>query len=170
MDIASKLKELRYILGMNQLEFTEFLDIKQSTLSAYERDISNPSLDVLLKISQRCNVSLDWLCGSESKNKFITGADIIEAVLEMQNIFNANILFEQMDGVNNGQGEGTDPALEDNIFSFKELNSFLEEYRQMSEKMQQSQYEDIREEYVSMWLEKKIRHYEKYRIDCNKSR
>lgn len=48
---------------MSQKEFALFLDIPQPTLSAYENEKNNPTVDVLIKIANKCNVSLDWLTG-----------------------------------------------------------------------------------------------------------
>lgn len=66
--LGNNIKYLRSIKKQSQKDFAEFLDIPQPSLSAYENDRNSPTADVLLNISQKCKVSIDWLCGaSDSK-------------------------------------------------------------------------------------------------------
>jgi len=46
---------------MTQEEFAERLGVSQSQLSKYERGIAAPPADILLRIKERCQVSIDWL-------------------------------------------------------------------------------------------------------------
>lgn len=65
-----RIKELREKMGMTQKEFSEHIGIRQQTLSGYERGVMKPPLDVAKNIAEKCNVSLDWLCGLPEKNYF----------------------------------------------------------------------------------------------------
>lgn len=60
---ATRIKELRDSLKMTQKDFSEHIGIKQQTLSGYERGIMKPPLDIAKGIAEKCNVSIDWLCG-----------------------------------------------------------------------------------------------------------
>lgn len=64
---AIRIKELRESLKMTQTQFSEYVDIKQQTLSGYERGIMKPPLDIAKSIAEKCNVSIDWLCGLSDK-------------------------------------------------------------------------------------------------------
>ena len=66
------LRELRLeTLNMNQREFAKLLGIPQPTLSAYESGRIKPTIDAVINISDKCNVSIDWLCGRDIKPRNI---------------------------------------------------------------------------------------------------
>ena len=79
---AIRIRQLRESLKMTQTEFSNHIGIKQQTLSGYERGIMKPPLDVAKFIAEKCNVSIDWLCGlSENKhlhNQPETYSDVIQ--------------------------------------------------------------------------------------------
>lgn len=41
--------------------------LKQQMLSGYERGIMKPPLDIAKNIAEKCNTSIDWLCGLSKK-------------------------------------------------------------------------------------------------------
>ena len=43
---ANRIKQLRKSLGMTQKDFSEYIGVKQQTLSGYERGIMKPPLDI----------------------------------------------------------------------------------------------------------------------------
>ena len=53
---SKRIKELRMSLEMTQKEFSEYVGIKQQTLSGYERGIMKPPLDIAKEIAEKCNV------------------------------------------------------------------------------------------------------------------
>ncbi|MEF2672996.1 MAG: helix-turn-helix domain-containing protein [Dialister invisus] len=61
--VSERLKYLRSINKKTQKKFAEFLGIPQPSMSAYENGKNNPTIDVLIDIVDKCNVSLDWLAG-----------------------------------------------------------------------------------------------------------
>lgn len=86
--LALRLKELRDSLGLNQSEFSESIQLKQPTYNAYEKGANKPQVDTLIKIAQKYNVSIDWLCGlsddeGRPKLSFDTYADILSVIFEM---------------------------------------------------------------------------------------
>ena len=70
MAINTTLKELRQKKGMTQAEAAEFLGVNLSSYQKYERSKNTiiPSIDVLVQIADRYNVSLDYLLGRETPN------------------------------------------------------------------------------------------------------
>ena len=63
---GERLKCLRItMMKKTQLELCEILGITQPTLSAYESGRNKPTVEVLINISKKCHVSLDWLCGND---------------------------------------------------------------------------------------------------------
>lgn len=66
---SERIKSLRSSLNKTQKEFANFLGIPQSTLSSYENGKINPTIDVVSEIADKCNVSIDWLCGRDVTSK-----------------------------------------------------------------------------------------------------
>lgn len=82
-----RIKELRQSFNMTQKEFSEHVGIKQQTLSGYERGLMKPPLDIAKGIAEKCNISIDWLCGlSEKRNfnkSFQTYGDIVKVLFDV---------------------------------------------------------------------------------------
>lgn len=69
MSINNRIKEVRTSNKLTQKEFSDSLGIKQSTLSQIEREIIQPSLNIIQKIIGNYNISYNWLIdGSEFGN------------------------------------------------------------------------------------------------------
>ena len=69
---GKRLRELRLeTLNMNQREFAKLLGISQPSLSAYESGRNKPTIDSVINITDKCNVSIDWLCGRDIKPRNI---------------------------------------------------------------------------------------------------
>lgn len=60
---SERLKLLRSSMNKTQKEFADFVEIPQPTISSYENGKNNPTIDVVNEIADKCNVSIDWLCG-----------------------------------------------------------------------------------------------------------
>lgn len=67
---GQRLRSLREEKGLSRIDFAAFLDIPQPSLYAYEMEVIGPSMDRLVQIAKRCNVSLDWLCGLADTRNF----------------------------------------------------------------------------------------------------
>lgn len=86
--LAIRIKELRSSMKMTQKEFSTFVGCTAATLSAYENSSKSPSLEIIKGIAEKCNVSIDWLCGlsdkKSSSNIPQTLADIFEMLFLIQ--------------------------------------------------------------------------------------
>ncbi|WPQ68399.1 helix-turn-helix domain-containing protein [Weissella paramesenteroides] len=60
-----RLKELRKAKGMQQQEAAKELNIPGSTYSHYELNEREPRIDVLIKLADYFDVSVDYLIGHE---------------------------------------------------------------------------------------------------------
>lgn len=58
MIVGERLQELRKDKGLSQKELAAILGIKPKTLSAYEREVANPSDEIKVKIAKYFNISL----------------------------------------------------------------------------------------------------------------
>ena len=63
------LKQIRKERNLNQLKVAMDLNISREALSHYENGKREPSLDILNKLSEYFNVSIDYLINGEEFNK-----------------------------------------------------------------------------------------------------
>jgi len=62
------LERLNHLRGdMNVTEFSRFLGMKQRTVDACLRGERKPSIELLLAICEKCNVTSDWMLGRSSQ-------------------------------------------------------------------------------------------------------
>lgn len=121
---SERLKELRSSLNLTQAQFVEDLGITASALSAYEKNLKNPSISVAKRIAEKYHVSVDWLCGlSENKNlgdNFDTYCDI------------ANVLFALDSSIEMILDEVymEDYMYTSLIFDDKQIDAFLHEWKE----------------------------------------
>lgn len=93
---SDRLKELRNEKGLTQAQFVDGLGITASALSAYEKNLKNPSISVAKRIAEKYNVSIDWLCGLSDKQndteKLETYADVLELLLKIDDALPLEII------------------------------------------------------------------------------
>jgi len=80
-----RLKELRGELS--QRKFADSIGVSYQTLSGYEKGTVTPPLDIAKNIAEKCEVSIDWLCGL-SENRRVNGkpktmGDVFRMILLM---------------------------------------------------------------------------------------
>jgi len=81
---GKRMQLLREIRDLTQKEFSEFLEIPQPTLSQYENDRISPNMDVLIVLAQKCQVSIDWLCGMTPSISAVS--DIVEFFYNLMDV------------------------------------------------------------------------------------
>ena len=93
---SERIKEIRNARNETQKEFAKFVNSTAATISAYENGTKNPSLEVVANIANKCNVSIDWLCGLSDKKqinkKIETYSDILTFLYEMSGYYK-DLLF-----------------------------------------------------------------------------
>lgn len=67
--IGDNIKALREKTGYTQLYVSNILGISPATYNRYEKNVRMPDIDILIKIADFFNVSVDSLCGNSTKNK-----------------------------------------------------------------------------------------------------
>ena len=94
INFGERIRLVRKNAGYNQKEFCSLLGIPQSTLSAYETDRMQPTVTTLVKIAEKFNVSIDWLCGIEKNvSSFGTVGEALCVVYELAEIAELKIDF-----------------------------------------------------------------------------
>ncbi len=71
-DFGLKIRELRESRHMSQETLGKRIGRSKPVISSYENNIKTPPLDVLIKISNEFNVSLDYLVGKEKAEALYT--------------------------------------------------------------------------------------------------
>ena len=76
--LNERIKQLRMERGWNQVELAEKLNISKQSVSNWENDNIQPSIEMLLKIAHLFSVSTDYLLGEDSRTFLeVTGLDSI---------------------------------------------------------------------------------------------
>lgn len=68
MQFSERLKALREDKGFTQKHLAEALNITVSAISHYEIGTREPSIDILIRMAEILNVSVDYLVGSTDVN------------------------------------------------------------------------------------------------------
>ena len=68
MSFAERLQNLREYNEISRKELASFLNISVSAIGMYERGAREPNIDILIKLANYFNVSLDFLLGREFHN------------------------------------------------------------------------------------------------------
>lgn len=168
---SERLKELRTKLGLTQKDLATKIGVTSASLSAYETNTKNPSLGVAIDIAQKCNVSIDWLCGlSENKDKNIniqTYADIVKFLLLIAEKVDTRIHLQteeiqEMDYVS-GYPTYVERDFYEILFNNGYLNDFIAEWNKMK-----TLHDDkiIDDDVYSLWIEKTLKKYN-IAIDSN---
>ncbi|MBR6676648.1 MAG: helix-turn-helix transcriptional regulator [Clostridia bacterium] len=61
--LSRRLKELRKEKGLSQIQVAIYCDITEKAYQNYELMTREPKLEILIRIADYYNVSLDWLTG-----------------------------------------------------------------------------------------------------------
>jgi len=61
--LSARIKRLMNSMLLNGNEFADYTGIPRSTLNRYLNERRVPKLSYIVKMAERCNVSIDWLLG-----------------------------------------------------------------------------------------------------------
>lgn len=91
--LAIRIKELRKTMKMTQKEFSVYVGCTAATLSAYENGSKSPSLEIIKGIAEKCNVSIDWLCGlRENKRETLEFTNYKDVALIILKLIEINVM------------------------------------------------------------------------------
>lgn len=69
--IGERLKEIRESTGMNKKEFANYIGLKYTTYNGYETGAREPASDFLILISEKFDVSIDYLLGLKTNSEIL---------------------------------------------------------------------------------------------------
>lgn len=83
-----RIKEIRLAHCMNQVEFAKKLNVTKQSVSNWENNNIQPSIDMLIKISTTFSVSTDYLLGLDERKRIdVTGLSD-DQLFHIQSIIN----------------------------------------------------------------------------------
>lgn len=71
MALGNRIKQLRQQRGWSQAQLANKLNVHQKQISGYERDIHSPSIELLVRLAELFNVSLDYIAFDNREEKNI---------------------------------------------------------------------------------------------------
>lgn len=71
MTIGERIKDERLRLNIKQKDLSEYLGVAKSTLSMWETNKREPGADILIKLSKKFNVTIDYLLGISNERVFV---------------------------------------------------------------------------------------------------
>lgn len=103
-----KLREFRESKRLSQRELAKVLDFKLTTYNGYERGVSEPSIDTLIKLADFYKVTVDELLGHEVPyllKKIDFSAAQLEIVEEVKTLDNdmCNKVLSYIEGLKDGK-------------------------------------------------------------------
>lgn len=151
---ARNLRELREQAGMSQKSLAEKVGVTPTTISAYEKNIKNPSLENALAIADALNVFLGDMCGEVGEVYLRTYGDLLRMIYVVYRAgkgyhFSSKIEVDKKNDTAIIQGMG---------FDSNTVNHFMKDWRRIAEMRFNNTIDD---ELVDAWLEKQYRKYDK---------
>ena len=86
--LNKRIYELRQSFGWTQVQLAEKLNITKQTVSNWENDNIQPSIEMLIKLTKIFNVSSDYLLGLEPETFINTDGLPIEFISHLTQIIN----------------------------------------------------------------------------------
>lgn len=156
-NLSMRIKELRTSKNLTQKELAETLNISTVSVSSYETGVKTPSLDMIINISQKCNVSIDWLCGLSDKmtlDKHITTYkdlfQLLIAVLDTRYVNKEAPVIDEIDA----EFSRVRFTFHDDV----NIQNFFSKWCDMFKLYSTG---TIDEELYQMWLEKQLKEYDR---------
>ena len=86
--LCDKIRELRIAKSMSQVELAKKLGVTKQSVSNWENDNIQPSIEMLIKISQTLNVSTDYLLSLDNRQYIEVSGLSKEEIAHIQQIIN----------------------------------------------------------------------------------
>ena len=89
MALGNRIKRLRQERGWSQTQLSKNLNVHQKQISGYERSIHAPSIDLLIKMAELFNVSLDYIAFDDREDMSriqISDRELLQAVKEIDKL------------------------------------------------------------------------------------
>lgn len=152
--IGSKIKALRILLGVTQKDFGELIGVTQATLSSYENNSKTPNIETIYNIADKCNVTIDWLCG-RSCLKNIEKPATYEDVLNLIIILCKTVKFNLVPNENQSFGDNPVMSL---VADNRHINDFLNRWYKVKDIYEDSTIDEATYDAVMLSLTSAYNH------------
>jgi transcriptional regulator with XRE-family HTH domain len=71
MALGDRIKQLRQQRGWSQAQLSKKLNVHQKQISGYERGIHSPSIELLVRMAELFNVSLDYIAFDDREENHV---------------------------------------------------------------------------------------------------
>ena len=89
VDFGARIKALRKLNNLTQLQLAERLGLTKSVISAYETGLRLPSYDVLISLSRVFKVTTDYLLGVDHKEDVDLSGLTDSEIIALKNLIKA---------------------------------------------------------------------------------
>lgn len=89
MTLGKRIKQLRQQRGWSQAQLSKKLNVHQKQISGYERGIHSPSIELLVRMAELFNVSLDYIAFDNREEKDIipiADRELMQAVQQIDQL------------------------------------------------------------------------------------
>ena len=93
MTLGERIKRLRQERNWSQTQFAQRLKVHQKQISGYERDVHVPSTELLIRMADLFNVSLDYLAfdnGEDLQQVQIADRDLLQKLEAIDRLADAD--------------------------------------------------------------------------------
>ena len=85
---GERLKAVRKSMKLTQVEFSNMLGVSKQTVSNWENDEAVPSIELLKKIAEKCDVTSDYLLELDERYILNINNLPIEIIAHLQQVIN----------------------------------------------------------------------------------
>ena len=171
--LAKRLKELRERLNINQSDFADSLGLRKQTYAAYEKTINKPPIDILIKIAEKYNISIDWLCGFTNEETGIsalnTYSDVLHLIFELSSVDGLEIDSGFCMAEDCPYGPQINNQYENFMMLYFDdtvINDALKDWKKMLDLLKEGL---IDQEVFDLWKEKMLNKYNSYYSTANRN-
>lgn len=90
LEIGKKIKELRLSKKLTQKDLAKILNVTPQAISKWERNESNPDIQMLVTLSKYFNISVDDILGNKNENFFGSFISKIKGNKKMEKVTKKN--------------------------------------------------------------------------------
>ena len=157
--IGNRIKELRTSKNLTQEDIAKMVKVSKATISNYEKGKVSPPIELLIKLAERYDVSIDWLCGlsNEEIPRLMSYGDAFFRLVEIDKV----IVFSVEDVTFFSNLRGTAVLFD------ATLTKALEENQEMVNLRDNN---TISEHLFNLWISDKVQQLDKqYRLLSNQT-
>ena len=157
--IGNRIKELRTSKNLTQEDIAKMVKVSKATISNYEKGKVSPPIELLIKLAERYDVSIDWLCGlsNEEIPRLMSYGDAFFRLVEIDKVIGFSV--EDVTFFSNLRGTA--------VLFDSTLTKALEEYQEMVNLRDNN---TISEHLFNLWISDKVQQLDKqYRLLSNQT-